>query len=184
MKKTLLMTAFCSTLLVAEGEKFYIDMAPLYLTHDKKENGVQSDLNSHAFKWTFGAVLKEEKSYALSLESSLVLGVDGSSKRTVLQNNGTPLTNAKLYVDKLYNMNVKGTFLLSNELRLKGYLGVSRAKTMAVADAYNKSNDFQTSLSYGVGMDYDLLSDVYLYGNYMQYFSNLSAFEVGMGFRF
>ena len=184
MKKTLLMIVFCSTLISAEGGKFYIDMAPVYLSHDKKDNGLQSDLNSHAVKCTFGSVLKEEKDYALSLESSLVLGIDGKSKSKVVQNNGNQLRNAKLYVDKLYNMNLKGTYLLTNELKLKGYLGVSRAKTIAMADGYNASNDFQTSLSYGLGMDYDLQSNVYLYGNYMQYFSDLSAFEAGMGFRF
>ena len=184
MKKIVLAIALCSSILLAESKNLYVELGGNFLTHDKDENGLKSDMESTALKVTLGSLLMEQKNYHLSLEGSLMLGLDGESKSSIEQNNGNTLTNAKLYLDKLYNVYVKGTFPLSNELKLNGYLGLSHAKTLAKADNYNGSNGFKTSLSYGIGMDYEFYSNVYLHTNYMQYFSDLSAFEAGMGFRF
>ena len=176
--------ALCSSILLAESKNLYVELGGNFLTHDKDENGLKSDMESTALKVTLGSVLMEKKNYHVSLEGLVMLGLDGDTKANVTQKNGNQLTNAKLYVDKLYGLNLKVTAPITTQFHLQGYLGASHVKTIAKADNYNKSNDFQSSLTYGVGMDYAFASKVYLYANYMQYFSNLSAFEAGMGFRF
>lgn len=184
MKKTVLAMALCSSILLAESKNLYVEVGGNFLTHDKDENGLKSDMDSTALKVTLGSVLMEKKNYHVSLEGLVMLGLEGDTKASVTQNSGTQLTNAKLYVDKLYGLNLKVTAPLTTDFNVHAYLGASHAKTIAKADNYNKSNDFQSSLTYGVGMDYAFASNVYLYANYMQYFDNLSAFEGGLGFRF
>lgn len=184
MKKTLLAITLCSGLLLADAPKLYINMAPIYLTHDKKDNGVKSDLNSHAFKWTLGSVLTRSDGYTLAIEGSALLGIEGKSKTRIEQNSGNGLTNAKIRIDKLYNINLKAMVPLTHQTTLNGYMGATRANTIAVADNYYQENPLENSLSYGVGLEYQFHPQVSLYTNYMQYYSDLSTFEIGLGFWF
>lgn len=184
MNKTIVSITLCSGLLLADSPKLYIDMAPVYLTHDKKDNGVKSDLNSNAFKWTLGSILTQSTMYTFSIEGSALLGIDGENKALVERSTTGTLTNAQIRVDKLYNINLKTMVPLTHKITLNGYFGATRANTIAIADNYYHENALKNSLSYGAGLAYQFHPQVSLYTNYIQYYSDLSAFEVGLGFWF
>ena len=184
MKKTIIVTLLFITGLNAENQESYITLAPNMFYHEQSGTGTDSDFQSTAFKWTFGKEIYQTEKYGVFLEGSALLGVDEKEKSLVVRTHGGTLSHAGIRVDQLYNLNLKVAVSLTEQLDVNGYTGVSRGKTVATATNYTGMNDFKNSFSFGGGMAYWFDPQVGAYVNYMQYFSNLSAVEVGLGFRF
>lgn len=184
MKKVIISSVLLATLLCAETPSHYITLSPVVLNHDESGNGTQSDFQSSGFKWTLGQTLLTTEGYHLNIEGSFMTGVTDQEKTTVIRDQGGILNHAAIQLDKLYNLNLKAGMTLLPKLNINGYLGASRAKTIATADNYDETNSYNTSLSYGLGIMYQFHPEVSLYANYMQYFADLTAVEVGVGFRF
>ena len=182
MNKVLASMLIFSSAIVAQSPKVYVDMSPVWLNYESK--GISSEFKPTAFKWTAGYVVKDLSFVSLALEGSAMLGVNNDSKATVQNSNGDTFTNAKVSLDKLYSVQVKGMFPLSQSFNANLYLGGTTAKVLSSSDSGANASSFENSFSYGAGLEYWTSANVSVYANYMQYFNNLDAIEVGVGFRF
>lgn len=71
-----------------------------------------------------------------------------------------------------------------DDLSASAYLGTSRAKMISTTTNYNSNNVYDNGITYGAGLEYNILCDVSIHLEYMHYFKNLNAVEFGLGFRF
>lgn len=182
LKKLTLTSLVLSSLLLAETNENYINMGYTWLTHS--ENGTVSDFNPTAFKLTVGKNVYRFNGIALALEGTVMLGVNEDEKSSVASSTTGTFTNASIMLDKLYNVNVRAKKEVVKDLSLQAYLGVSRAKMIPVALNNTPNHGYRNSVTYGAGVSYDILSKISLNLEYMQYFDNLNAVELGVGFRF
>jgi len=182
MNKSLIGLFMLTGAIVAQNPKVYVDMSPVWMTYESE--GVSSDFKPTGFKWTAGYMVKEFSFASVALEGSALLGVNNDTKSSVTNSSGTTFTNAKITVDKIYALHLKGMFPLSSDIHANVYLGGTRGKVLSSSDESTSKSSFENSFSYGAGLEYWTSANVSLYANYMQYFTNLDAIEVGVGFRF
>lgn len=182
VKSMILLPLFASSLLLAQNNEKYINMSNAWLTHS--ENGTVSDFKPTGFKWTAGHNVYAFKGIELALEGTVMLGVNEDRKSSVASSITGTFTNASMMLDKLYNVNVRAKKEVLKDLSLQAYLGVSRAKMIPIALNNTPNHGYKNSITYGAGLSYDILNNVSLNLEYMQYFENLNALEVGVGFRF
>ena len=182
MKKTFTLGILLSSSLLANEPKVYIDMSPTWMNYESK--GINSKFKPTGFKWTAGYVLKDFSFTSVALEGSLLLGVDNDTKSSVTNSSGTSFTNAKVSLDKMYSLHLKSMFPLSKSFNANLYLGGTTAKVLSSSNSSSSTSSFENSVSYGAGLEYWSSADVSVYANYMQYFKNLNAVEIGVGFRF
>ncbi|HHD82435.1 MAG TPA: hypothetical protein ENK94_04505 [Campylobacterales bacterium] len=182
MRKLLILTLGVSSMLLATSPKTYINMKAVQLIHT--DNGTEQDFEPTAFKWTVGHIFKEFDHVALGIEASAMLGVANDTKSTVSSSTTGVYTNAKTEMDNLYNLNLKVLVPLTDNFMFSSSIGVSRAKMISTATNYSSPNNWDNSLSYGAGIHYNILRDVSLEVDYMQYYKNLNGIEVGLGFKF
>ena len=149
-----------------------------------ESEGMSSDFKPTGFKWTAGYVVKEFCYASMALEGSAILGVNSDKKSTVQNSSGETFNNAQVRIDKMYSVNVKSMFPLSQSFNANLYLGGTMAKVLSSSDNFSSKSSFENSFSYGAGLEYWSSADVSLQVKYMQYFKNLSAVEVGVGFKF
>jgi len=182
MKQTLFLSIVLSGTLLANEPKVYIDMNPVQLNYSN--NGTGTDFKPTGFKWTVGYLIKDFNMVGFGIEASAMLGVNSDEKARIKDTKGIELRQASVVLDKLYSLHLKTVIPFSSSFNANLYIGTSRAKVESLAlNAVNKSS-FENSVSYGAGLEYWSMANVSVYGNYMQYFNNLSAIEVGLGFRF
>lgn len=182
MNKLVILTLSVSSILLATEPNTYINMKAVQLTHS--DNGTQQDFKPTAFKWTLGYIFKEFDYVSLGLEASAMLGVDHDTKSTVLSSTNGTYTNATTAIDSLYNLNLKAMIPLSSRFILSTFMGKSRAKMSSTATNYTSNNRWDNSLSYGAGLEYNILTDVSIQVDYTQYYKNLNSIEAGLGFKF
>jgi len=182
MKKAILLSITVSSTLLWATPKTYMNMSYSWLTHS--DNGTVSDFRPTGFKWTAGYIVKEFDTFNLAIEGSAMLGVNSETKATVASSGAGTFTNAIETVDRLYNLNLKATLPISSKISANGYFGTSRVKILSTATNYGDNNGWDNGISYGAGLQYNIFSDVAVHVDYMQYFKNLNAVEVGLGFRF
>ena len=182
MNKMLASMLIFSSAIVAQSPKVYVDMSPVWLNYESK--GISSEFKPTGFKWTAGYVVKDLSFVSLALEGSAMLGVNNDRKATVQNSNGDTFTNAKVSLDKFYLLQVKSMFPISKDFNANLYLGGTTAKVLSSSDSGVSKSGFENSFSYGADLEYWTPADVSVYANYMQYFKNLDAIEVGVGFRF
>ena len=182
MNKLLVSIWMLTGIVVAENPKIYLDMSPIWFNYESK--GVSSDFNPNGFKWTMGYELKDFSFASVAIEGSALLGIENDKKSSITNSSGVTFTNAKVTVDKIYSLHLKGMFPLSNSLNANIYMGETRGKISSSSDQSTSNSSFENSFSYGAGLEYWMPANVSLYANYMQYFKNLDAVEVGVGFRF
>jgi len=182
INQIVLISVAVSSLLSAETKKTYINMSHSWLTHS--ENGTVSDFNPTGFKWTIGQELINFKGINIAVESTVMLGVNNDKKTSVASTATGTFSNASIALEKLYNVNLRVQKEVLKDLSLQAYLGVSRIKMIPLAINNRPTRTYENGLSYGAGISYDFLPNVSVNFKYMQYFKNLSAIEVGMGFRF
>lgn len=171
-----------SSFVLATETEYYIEMAPTVLSYSG--NGSTDNLKPTGFKWTVGYTLGSINKIKISTEGSVILGVNSDNRDSLSTTSGGTFTNSKTSLEELYNINLKATLPILDQLYLNGYLGGSQAKLLSTADNYQSENEFDSSVSYGAGLKYEFLSDIYLQVNYMQYFKNLNATEFALGFKF
>lgn len=182
MHKLLVTMLMFSTAVLAENPKVYLDMSPIWSNYESK--GISSEFKPTGFKWTAGYVVKEFSWLSVAVESSVILGVNTDTKSTVQNSSGETFNNAQVGIDQLYSLNVKGMFPLTQSMNANLYVGATRGKIFSSSDNSTYHASYDNSVSYGAGLEYWFPADVSLYVNYMQYFKNLDAIEVGVGFRF
>lgn len=182
MKKSLLLSLCFTSFIIADESKTYIDMSPVWMNYESK--GISSDFKPTGFKWTAGYVLKDFSFASVAVEGSALLGVNHDKKATVNNSNGDTFTNATVSMDKLYSLHLKSMFPLSQSFNVNLYLGETTAKVLSSSDNSSSKSSFENSFSYGGGLEYWTSANVSVYANYMQYFKNLNAVEIGVGFRF
>jgi len=182
MKKTLTLGILLSGTLLANEPKVYVDMSPVWMNYESK--GISSDFKPTGFKWSTGYVLKDFSFASVALEGSALLGVNHDKKSTVQNSNGDTFNNATVSVDKMYALHLKSMFPLSQSFNANLYLGGTTAKVLSFSDNSSSKSSFENSFSYGAGLEYWSSVNVSVYANYMQYFKNLNAVEIGVGFRF
>ena len=182
MKKSLLLSLCFTSFIIADEPKIYIDMSPVLLNYT--DNGTTTDFNPTGFKWTAGYLVKDFKVATLGIETSFITGVESDRKSNVQGSNGVMFNQASSSLDTMYSLHLKTIVPMTNNLNGNLYFGGSRAKIVSSAIGFNSSDEWDSSLSYGLGLEYWSSVDVSVYGNYMQYFKNLNAIEFGVGFRF
>ena len=180
--KILLSSILLSSVLFAEIPKAYIDMNYVLLNYS--DNGTTSDFKPTGFKLAGGYILKDFNFVSFAVEGSLMLGVDNDSKSNVTLSNENTLTNAEASLDKMYNLQIKTIVPIVDNLNANVYLGGSRVKILTSANNFTGSNSWSNSVSYGTGLKYWFPSNVSLRLDYMKYFKNIEAVEIGLGFRF
>jgi len=182
MKSLLITMLITSSAVVAQESKVYIDMSPIWMKYES--SGVSSDFKPTGFKWTAGYKVKDFSFVTLAVEGSAILGVNSDKKSTMTNSSGATFTNAEVRVDKMYSLHLKSMFPLSNAFNANVYIGGTTGKVISSSDQSVSNSSFENSFSYGAGLEYWTPENVSLYANYMQYFKNLNAIEVGVGFRF
>ncbi len=180
--KILLSSILLSSFLFAETPKAYIDMN--YVWANYSNNGTTTDFKPTGVKWTGGYVVKTYPYLSVAVEGSAMLGVNSDTKSTVHNSSGATFHNADVSIEKMYSLNLKTIIPLSNSFNVNVYLGGTRGEVSSFSDESNSKGGFENSFSYGAGLEYWTPADVSVYANYMQYFKNLDAVEVGVGFRF
>ena len=182
MNKLLLNILLLSSVAFAQDSKFYVDMNPSSMSFESK--GISSNFKPTGFKWTAGYIVKDFDFVSFGVEGSLLLGVNNDVKSKVKNSKGNSFTNATVSIDKMYSLHLKSILPITNGFNANLYLGGTRGKLLSSSDQSSSSDGFENSISYGVGLEYWSLADISVYVNYMQYFKNLNAIEVGVGFRF
>ena len=183
MKKvSLLLVTIIPYMLLADESKVYIDMNPSVLSYS--DNGTTSDFKPTGFKWTAGYIVKDFDFVSFGVEGSLLLGVDNDVKSKVKNSKGNSFTNAIVSIDKMYSLHLKSILPITNGFNANLYIGGTRGKLLSSSDQSSSSDSVENSVSYGIGLEYWSSADISVYANYMQYFKNLNAIEVGVGFRF
>ncbi|CAA6799321.1 MAG: Unknown protein [uncultured Sulfurovum sp.] len=182
MHKSLIIILVSSSVILAQSPKVYLNMSPIWSSYESK--GITSEFKPTGFKWTAGYVVKEFSYASLALEGSAILGVNNDKKSTVQNSSGETFNTAQVSIDKMYSLNVKSMFPLTQSFNANLYVGGTRGKVFSSSDESTSKGAFESSISYGAGLEYWTPVDVSLYANYMQYFKNLDAIEVGVGFRF
>ena len=182
MQKIILISLVLSSALLATEPKVYVNMSQSLLTHS--DNGTVSDFELTGFKWTAGYVVQEFGSVEIALEGSAMLGVNNDSKASVTSASRGTFSNAQEILEKLYNVNLKMMIPIVQNLSVNTYLGASRAKVLSTATNYKSNKAWYNGISYGAGLEYNVLPDVSVHLNYMQYFKNLNGVEFGLGFQF
>jgi opacity protein-like surface antigen len=187
LKKITLISLLTSSLLVAETKETYLNMSHSWLSHSwlsHSDNGTVSDFNPTGFKWTIGQELTSIKGIDIAVEPTVMLGVTHDKKASVASATTGTFSNASIALDKLYNVNLRVQKEVLKDLSLQAYLGVSRAKMIALAINNTPNQTYENALTYGAGISYEFLPDVSVNLEYMQYFKNLSAVELGLGLGF
>jgi len=182
MQKILFLSALVSGLLLAETPKTYIDMSSVLFNYSN--NGTTTDFKPTGFKWMAGYVVHDFTYASVAVEGSAMLGVNNDTKAHVQNSNGDTFTHAQMALDTLYNLQLKTMVPLTQSFNANLYVGGTRGKTSSSSDQSNNKGSYDNSVSYGAGLEYWSSADVSVYANYMQYFKNLNAVEIGVGFRF
>lgn len=180
--KILFSSILLLTILSAQTPKAYIDMNPSWIKYESK--GVSSKFKPIGLKLTAGYLLKKFSFASVAIEGSAMFGVNNDKKSTLTNSSGVTFTNAEISLDKLYSLHLKSMFPLTKSFNANLYLGGTSAKVLSSSDTSTSNSSFENSFSYGAGVEYWTDADVSLYANYMQYFKNLNAVEIGVGFRF
>jgi opacity protein-like surface antigen len=94
------------------------------------------------------------------------------------------LTTATVELNRVYSLLLKGSYPLLKGLNVNAYVGGSSVKFLVDSNQNYHSENSDSSVSVGAGLSYDIASDVFINADYMAYTKNVTALQVGMGFRF
>ena len=115
----------------------------------------------------------------VAVEGQLGFGIEDDTITS-----GIPIT---LELDNFISVLLRGQIPLANTFNIYGVVGMTRADLTASSGAIAIS-DADTSVSFGVGADFEVSDDMYLNVDYMSYLDetayDLTAFSVGLRFNF
>ena len=176
MKKTI--TSVLLLISLSQAGEFYLGYD--YLKVNYEDSGVNKDFDPTAVTWKAGYEINEY----LGVEARVGVGESSDTRYNLIKDNGFGLTTATVKLDRVYSVFVKGSYPLVQGLKLNGYLGASRVKFLVDSNQNYHSENSDNSVSLGLGLGYDIVSDVFINADYMIYTENVTAMQVGMGFRF
>jgi len=171
MNKILITTLLLGSTLLADNSNVYVEMSPTWIKYEAKD--VNYNFKPTGFKWTAGYEVKDFTLASVAIEGSAMIGVENDTTST-----------ASTMIDEIYSLHLKGSFPLTEGLSANIYAGGTRGKMLLTSNQVTASSNFENSFSYGAGAEYWFKSDVSLHADYMKYFKNIDAIEVGIGFRF
>ena len=133
-----------------------------------------------AVTWKAGYSVNEY----FAVEARVGLGVDDDTKQNLITDDGLGISESTVELNRLYSLLLKGSYPLVEGLNVNAYVGASRVKFLVDSNQNYHSENSDSSVSVGAGLSYDIASDVFVNADYMAYTKNVTAVQVGMGFRF
>ena len=165
--------------------KTYSDIKYTKLSYSK--NGTNKSFKLDGYKLTVGEMfedlLKDFSTISIGVENSILIA-GGTNISSVGYRDDTVLNRASVDVDFLYALHLKATAPLVDFLHGNIYLGLDTAKVGARATNYANSSGWDSSISYGFGLEYWIPADISIQLSYMSYFDNMDGVEFGLGFKF
>ena len=187
LKNFLCMILVLSNLSFASESSFYGNLQ--YTKLNYSNTGSDKDFGLDGYKLSFGYLFndvfnsKETLPITLGIEGSISL-LNSKSRETIHFKNGTVLHDASVDINALYATHLKATTPLFDLLYGNLYFGWNMADIGTSALEYERKSKNESGLSYGLGIEYWIPIGVSIQANYMRYFENLDAIEVGFGLKF
>jgi len=176
MKKQIISLLLLTSL--SQANDFYLGYDFLKVNYD--DSGVNKEFDPTAVAWKAGYTVNEY----FAVEARVGLGVDTDTKQNLITDAGLGLTTATVELNRVYSALLKGSYPLLKGLNVNAYVGASRVKFLVDSNQNYHSENSDSSVSVGAGLSYDIASDVFVNADYMAYTKNVTAVQVGMGFRF
>ena len=176
MKKQIISLLLLTSL--SQAEDFYLGYDFLKVNYDN--SGVNKDFDPTAVTWKVGYKVNEY----FAVEGRAGLGVDNDTKQNLITDAGFGISEATVELNRVYSALLKGSYPLTKGLKVNAYLGASSVKFLVDSNQNYHSENTDNSLTLGAGLSYDITSDVFVNADYMAYTKNVTAVQVGMGFRF
>ena len=190
MKKIIIFLLF-SCILNAEDDApmgyIYVDTV-LFSTSN---TGTTQDFNPRGMKWAIGYLLGEYSIPIVEIEISTGLEFNyiSNSKTAVKDDVISTSTEVNLgkvatSIDNIYALYLKTPISVAGKFDFNTYLGLSSSSLTLKNKNFLISDNKKTSLSFGFGLEYMLPQNISIHASYMQYFSNLSSIDIGLGVKF
>ena len=176
MKKQIISLLLLTSL--SQAENFYLGYD--FLKVNYADSGVNKEFDPTAVTWKAGYKVNEY----FAVEARAGLGVNNDTKQNLITDAGFGISEATVELKRLYSALLKGSYPLVKGLNVNAYLGASRVKFLVDSNQNYHSENSDNSLTLGAGLSYDIASDVFVNADYMAYTKNVTALQVGMGFRF
>lgn len=190
MKKILFVLYILTISLLAEEKpKGYIayDHATLLFS----ATGTNKDFTLEGSKWSLGYTLKKftVPYFDIEIDSAIELCYISNTKSdrkdgVVSNSTGVRYDDVSVRLNKLYAAYLKTPLDIGDRLDLNLLVGSSYSGVSINNENFHIKDNYTTSLSYGIGLEYMLPKNVLIHGSFMQYFNNLSSLDVGIGIKF
>lgn len=159
--------------------------------YSASKTGTTQNFNPKGMKWAFGYLLGEYTIPVVDIDISTGLEFDfitNTSKHTkpnvISTSTGINLGEVTASIDNVYALYLKTPISIAGKFDFNTYIGMSSSSLTLVNKDFTISDNQTTSLSYGFGLEYMLPLNISIHASYMQYFSNLSSIDVGLGVKF
>jgi len=191
MKKLTILILFLSSFLLGEedGPVGYIYSDTVFFSVSK--TGTNQNFSPKGMKWAFGYLLGDytlpivEIDISTGLEFDLISSAGSHTKSDVISNStDINLGEITARMDNVYALYLKTPISVAGKFDFNTYLGISSSSLTLKSKEFTISDNQTTSLSYGFGLEYMLPQDISVHASYMQYFANLSSFDIGLGVKF
>jgi len=191
MKKITILILLLSSMLFAEddGPVGYIYTDMVY--YNVSDTGTNQNFSPEGMKWAFGYILGEytipvvEIDITTGLEFDFISSTNSHKKSNVISDSTeVNLGDVTASIDNIYALYLKTPISVDGKFDVNTYLGFSSSSLTLKNKDFTISDNQTTSLSYGVGLEYMLPKNISIHASYMQYFSNLSSIDIGVGVKF
>lgn len=189
MKKLFIFILISISLWAEKTPKGYIHFD--FCTMLFQSTGVNKNFTPKGVKWTAGYHLKEFMIPYLEIEiNSAIEASIISSTASSKQDNSIGLISDVNYgeitstLGHLYAMHLKTPLSIGERLDINIYLGTSHSEMILQNQNFDTLTNTNTSLSYGLGVEYMLPKNISTHASFIQYFNNLSSIEFGLGVKF
>lgn len=166
---------------IKEESKTYIGLK--YSILEYSNNGTKDSFQPQALAWNLGYTIRSFKYYSISIDTSFISGLKSVNKSISKLNNNNSITNIEVSLDKMFSIGIKHNFYFNEKLLLYLYTGESIAKIIATSEELNSKKEYDNSISFGVGINIYIQKNIFLNVEYMTYFKNLDAIQVGLVFK-
>ena len=189
--KKIMMAIVLSGLLYASDDKpvgyIYVDS----VMYSATKTGTTQNFNPKGMKWAFGYLLGDytipyvEIDISTGLEFDFISNTNAHTKPNVISSStGINLGEVTASIDNVYALYLKTPISIAGKFDFNTYLGMSSSSLTLKNQNFTISDNQTTSLSYGFGLEYMLPKNISAHISYMQYFTNLSSIDIGLGVKF
>lgn len=191
MKKISILLLILSSFVLAEDDEpvgyIYVDT----VMYSATQTGTTQNFNPQGMKWAFGYLLGEytipvvDIDISTGLEFDFITNTSAHTKENVISSStGINLGKVTASIDNIYALYLKTPISVAGKFDFNTYLGMSTSSLTLKNKDFTISDNQTTSLSYGFGLEYMLPQNISVHASYMQYFSNLSSIDIGLGVKF